>query len=61
MAVWQPVEIRDGMIETVKTLLFEGGSGAQVHECRHCGTTVESPSAECPSCGRTEIASFQTR
>lgn len=47
------------MIETVKTLLLQGDNVAEVHECRHCGTTVDSPSAECPTCGGTEIASFQ--
>ena len=47
------------MIETVKTLLFQGDGGAEIHECRHCGTSVDSPAMECPACGGSEIASIR--
>ena len=48
------------MIETVKTLFLQGDGVAEIHECRHCGTNVDSPAAECPTCGGSEIATFQT-
>lgn len=28
-------------------------------ECRHCGTTLEPTSTECPCCGRMEIARYE--
>lgn len=30
-----------------------------VYECRMCGTTVEPPEGQCPSCGSTEIAEYE--
>jgi rubrerythrin len=29
-----------------------------IHECRHCGTTLEADLDECPACGRREIVSY---
>ena len=28
------------------------------YECRHCGTTVDSPEEVCPACGEAEIAEY---
>ncbi|MHC3439902.1 hypothetical protein ACYJ1Y_17905 [Natrialbaceae archaeon A-gly3] len=28
------------------------------YECRHCGTTVESPDDPCPACDHEEIAEY---
>lgn len=48
------------MLETVKTLLFRGEGDVAVHECRRCGTSVESAQAECPACGSADIATLST-
>lgn len=42
----------------------EGGPAEEaapsvVHECRNCGTTVESGTRRCPHCGAEEIASYR--
>ncbi len=52
---------RDGMIETVKSLLFRETSGGMIHECRHCGTGVDGTTTTCPCCGHEEIATIHTR
>jgi rubrerythrin len=31
---------------------------AVVYECRHCGTTLMAAKQRCPTCGSTEIATF---
>lgn len=31
---------------------------AVVHECRHCGTTLESPSDTCDVCGSEDVARY---
>lgn len=36
--------------------LFDDGT---VHECRHCGTVLESGREDCPLCGRSEIATYE--
>ncbi|WP_176791265.1 hypothetical protein [Haloplanus vescus] len=33
-------------------------SSTALHECRHCGYTMESDTGECPKCGSREIASY---
>ncbi len=48
------------MIETVNRLLFRHHDADVVYECRECGTSVDSVDAECPSCGRTDVATFVT-
>lgn len=48
------------MIETVKTLLFDGGGGV-VYECRRCGTNVDAGDAMCPACESTDIAQYVTK
>ncbi|WP_290813472.1 hypothetical protein [Halovivax sp.] len=48
------------MLETVKTLLFRGDGGVAVHECRRCGTSVETAEAECPACGSNDIVTLST-
>lgn len=43
-------------IDTVRSYLSE--TEPVVSECRHCGTTVESGTEECPECGQAEIARY---
>ncbi|ELY44107.1 hypothetical protein [Natronorubrum bangense] len=40
-------------------VLRRDGGQTVIEECRHCGTTLESGSSNCPSCGCTEIASYR--
>ena len=35
-----------------------GTSTAIVHECRHCGRTVDGTTERCPDCGAASIASY---
>lgn len=48
------------MIETVKTLLFRTGGAGVVHECRRCGTSVDTADIECPECESTDIVTYTT-
>lgn len=43
-------------IDTVRSYLTEAES--VVCECRHCGTTVEVGTEECPACGEEAIARY---
>jgi len=46
----------------VRAFLSEFGSGGEcIHECRHCGETVESRADSCPLCGRSGIATYEVR
>lgn len=39
---------------------FVGSPGpTTVHECRHCGTSVEPEAGECPQCGSGEVATYE--
>lgn len=38
--------------------LFGLGADEALHECRHCGTSVDHGGSECPACGSTSIASY---
>ena len=51
----------DGMIDTVKTILFNEDGGVAVHECRRCGTSVDTEEAACPNCGSDDITTVTTR
>ncbi len=31
----------------------------RVHECRHCGKSVDSSTSSCPACGRSAIATYE--
>lgn len=44
------------LIDTVRTYLSEGEP--VITECRHCGTTVEADTEECPECGEAAIARY---
>ncbi len=48
----------DGMIKTVKSLLFRDHGTATIYECRQCGTDVDSPTTDCPACGNDDIVRF---
>ncbi len=30
-----------------------------VYECRHCGTTLESDTVDCPHCGHSDVAVYE--
>ncbi|WP_169317767.1 hypothetical protein [Halovivax asiaticus] len=50
-----------GMLDTVREIF--GGSPADsedVHECRRCGTTVETTTTSCPACGSEDIVVHST-
>ena len=49
------------MIDTVKTLLFSGDGGVAVHECRRCGTSVDTEETVCPNCSSDDISTVTTR
>lgn len=40
-------------------LSFVRESKTEIHECRHCGTSVDDPNEGCPSCGESDIATFE--
>lgn len=44
-----------GMLRTVREFFGGETGGDDVHECRRCGTTVETTTATCPSCGNDDI------
>ncbi|ELZ13985.1 hypothetical protein C479_01001 [Halovivax asiaticus JCM 14624] len=49
------------MLDTVREIF--GGSPADsedVHECRRCGTTVETTTTSCPACGSEDIVVHST-
>ncbi len=46
-----------GVLDAVKTSL--GASTVTHYECRHCGQTLETDAAECPTCRATEIAYYE--
>jgi len=35
------------------------GVPTRVYECRHCGTSVDPDTEECPSCGRSEMVALE--
>lgn len=43
------------MLRTVREFFGGETGGDDVHECRRCGTTVETTTATCPSCGNDDI------
>lgn len=43
-------------IDTVRSYLTE--TEPVVSECRHCGTTVETGTEECPECDEEEIVRY---
>jgi len=45
------------MLETLRSLW--PGTSTVVHECRHCGQTVEAGTERCPNCGTGGIASYR--
>ena len=46
-------------IRTALTIVWPG-SRDEIHvECRHCGTTLEPPSEQCPECGATEFSQYE--
>lgn len=50
-----------GMLDTVREII--GGSpvdSEDIHECRRCGTTVETTTASCPACGSEDIVVHTT-
>lgn len=46
------------MRELVRWLLRLPGDEHTVHECRHCGTTVDRETDPCPACGTTDIVRY---
>ncbi|MFB6217654.1 MAG: hypothetical protein ABEH77_00500 [Halobacteriaceae archaeon] len=49
---------RIGIITAVRSLVGETEQ-SRVYECRHCGTTVEADTEECPACGRASVTAFE--
>jgi len=49
--------VRMGLRKAARTVL--GRQKQVVHECRHCGTTVEQSADTCPCCGRSGVAQFE--
>lgn len=49
------------MLRQSISVLLGGEDGEDpVHECRHCGTTVDSEDDPCPHCGTdAEIVSYE--
>lgn len=44
----------------VKSVLFpSSNSTTTIEECRRCGKTIESQSADCPVCGCDDIVEYQ--
>ena len=33
-------------------------TGQRIHECRHCGESVDGKTQSCPTCGRSGIATY---
>lgn len=36
-----------------------GGMATVLHECNHCGTSVDGHVERCPSCGSVNIARYE--
>ncbi len=49
--------LRDGMFGRLVAALRD--DRAVVHECRHCGTTVEPSTVGCPACESGDIARYE--
>jgi len=47
------------MLDTVRLALGRPTSRQTFHECRHCGTSLPSAHAACPSCDSTEVATYE--
>jgi hypothetical protein len=47
-----------GIITTTLRSLGVRSGSTHVYECRHCGTTVEDDTTECPACGRSGVVEF---
>lgn len=45
--------------EGVNRLLFLVNKNEVVYECRRCGTTVDSETETCPTCGADTIVQYQ--
>lgn len=39
-------------------IAFWRESPVVIHECRHCGATLESPESSCPYSGRSDVATY---
>lgn len=48
----------DSVFKTIKTLFTTRSNHQVLYECRHCGTTLDADSEQCPTCGTAEIARF---
>lgn len=46
-----------GIIDRMITIPTDNGD-LVLHECRHCGTMVETAATPCPVCGSQEIATY---
>lgn len=60
--MWVPLPCRHEAITMIlqHVKAFVGSPGpTTVHECRHCGTSVEPEAGECPQCGSGEVATYE--
>jgi predicted RNA-binding Zn-ribbon protein involved in translation (DUF1610 family) len=46
------------MIRRLKRVLAVG-ERTSFRECRHCGTNLDVVTAGCPTCGSTEVATYE--
>lgn len=49
------------MLESVLRVVDRSEGLVVVHECRVCGTTLESGSARCEYCGPTDVVRYEIR
>lgn len=47
------------MFGTLKQVVTGVRSVGDYRECRHCGTTVDYPTTDCPACGSREFAHYE--
>jgi rubrerythrin len=48
-----------GVQAVVRRLFTSTGEPVVIHECRHCGTSVNVETDACPTCGVTEISRYE--
>ena len=47
------------VLDALREYLRRFREPSTVHECRRCGTTVDSETESCPTCGGAEIAVYE--
>ena len=47
------------MRKALETVLLGDRGGTVIEECRRCGTSLESETHSCPTCGAEEVARYR--